>query len=103
MIGGRVDAMDEILRISNEQTRIVLGEEQNVAAHRINNTFERREVSDVMRIGFEQRGDAVFAHQHLRAFHPFPAHSIGIESLLPIRRFGTERQLSCVVGHAHLP
>ena len=70
--------------------RIMLGEEQHVAAHRISKTAERGQVTNVVMIGFEQRGDAVLFHDHLRPLHALVAHALGIEPLLPIRGFRTE-------------
>ena len=82
--------------------RIVLGEKQNVAAHRISESLERGEITNIVMIGFEQRGDAVLAHQQLRALEPLAAHALRVKSFLPVGSFGTESELRGILDHEDL-
>ena len=70
--------------------RIVLGKEKHIAAHGIGETFECREIANVVVICFEDCGNPILAHEHLHALDALPAHAVGVKPLLPIRRFGTE-------------
>ncbi len=82
--------------------RIVFGEEQHVAAHRVGEALEPGEIADVVMIGFENRSDAVLAHHRLRALDAQPAHALGVKPLLPIRCFRTVSKLRCVLNHDRL-
>ena len=73
--------------------RVMLGKKQRVATHRISEALERGEIANVLMIGFEQCCDTVLAHQHLRPLDALAAHTIRVESFLPVRSFGTKSQL----------
>src|SRR5215204_5473809 len=53
-------------------------------------------------VGFEERGDAMLLHNRLRPRDTLVAHALGVETLLPIGCFRTERQLRCVWNHVAL-
>ena len=70
--------------------RLLIREEEHVAAHGISETFERSQVPDVLVIRFEDRGNPMLTHQHLCALDALPAHAVRVETLLPIRCFRTK-------------
>ena len=82
--------------------RVMLGKKQRVAAHRISEALERSEVANVLVIGLEQCRDAVLAHQPLRPLDALAAHTIRVESFLPICSFRTKSQLRRILDHDSL-